>query len=84
MSNCNEKVLMETVAATGESKDVIEHAIRFQFDFVASKIEEGSYEGVRIHNFGSFRAKPRSVQWRDFMRSLPEGFRQVIRKRSKK
>lgn len=84
MKTCNDTVLTDAVAATGESKELIQDAVRFQMDFISRKIEEGSFEAVRIHNFGCFRAKPRSVQWRDFMRSLPEGFRQIIKTRAKK
>lgn len=81
--SCNDRVINETIAATGESKDLIEQVVRFQMDFIARKIEEGSFETVRVVNFGTFRAKHRSVQWRDFMKSLPENYRNIIRKRSK-
>lgn len=82
--NCNDKVIEETIAATGESKALIEQVIRFQMEFIARKIEEGSFETVRVVSFGTFRAKHRSVQWRSFMRALPESYRNIIRNRSKK
>lgn len=78
---CNARVTADTAAKTGESKAMIEHAISFQFRFIASKIEEGSFETVRVINFGTFRAKPRSIQWRDYMKSMPENYRKLIRGR---
>lgn len=82
MSNkCNDRVVEETVAETGESKALVEHVINFQLNFIGRKIEEGSFESVRVPNFGVFRAKLKSVQWNHYMRSMNENYRKIIRKR---
>lgn len=80
-NKCNKRVVVDTMAATGESKALIEHAAAFYFNFIANKIEEGSFEIIRVINFGSFRAKTKSIQMRDYMKSLPETYRKLIRGR---
>jgi hypothetical protein len=78
---CNPHVIAATIAATGESKAVIEHVIAFQLKFIADKIEEGSFESVRVPKFGVFRAKLKSVQWRSYMAAMPDNYRKLIRGR---
>lgn len=78
---CNDKVTQDTMTTTGESKQVVEHAISFIFQFIATKIEEGSFETVKVPTFGSFRPKHRSVQQRDYMRALNVNYRNIIRKK---
>lgn len=78
---CNAHAIADTIAATGESKALIEHVIHFQMKFIADKIEEGSFEAVRIPKFGSFRAKMKSVQWRAYMAAMPNNYRKLIRRR---
>lgn len=77
---CNDKVMEDTIANTGESKALIDHVVKFQQDFIGRKMKEGSFESVRIEHFGLFRAKLKHIQWRDFMRSLPQFYRDIILK----
>lgn len=77
--SCNKQVVKETVTQTGESKALIEHVIGHYMGFTAGRIKEGAFESVRIPGFGTFRAKVKYVQWRSYFRSLPEGYRKIIR-----
>lgn len=69
---CNDKVLAETMAATGESIKTIQHIINFNSAFIAARVKEGALESVRVPRFGLFRAKLEVVQWRADRASWPK------------
>lgn len=80
-TNCNDKVIQDTVTETGEGKALIQHVISHHTGFLAGKIKEGTFESMRILNFGLFRPKIREVQYKQLYKSMPEGFKKLIRER---
>lgn len=78
---CNDAVLADTIAATGEAKAVIEHVIAFQVKFISRKITEGSFESVRVPGFGKFTPKHKKVQYRELMKALNPNYKSIIRSR---
>ena len=63
---CNKKILSETAAKTGELEKTVENIIKWHSQFIADVITSDSFEGVRIDKFGTFKAKLRDIQLRDF------------------
>lgn len=69
---CNEKVLEEATARTGESQKMVSMVIDFAASFIAARIREGSLESVRIPRFGLFRAKLETVQYKAKRAAAPK------------
>lgn len=63
---CNDKVLVETVAKTGEAESLVSEIVEWHSDFLAKIISTGAFEGVRVPGFGVFRAKLKNIQYRAF------------------
>lgn len=77
-SQCNERIVETTMAITGESKQLIQHAITFLQDFIIERMKEGSFESVRIQSFGTFKPKLKRVQWINHQKTLPDMYKKLL------
>lgn len=77
-SQCNERIVETTVAITGESKQLVQHAIVFIQDFIIERMKEGSFESVRIQSFGTFKPKLKRVQWINHQKTLPDMYKKIL------
>lgn len=58
----NSKIITILAAKHNLDEEVIEKIIRSEFNFVASTMEQGNFESVRLHHLGVFGVKPKRLE----------------------
>lgn len=69
---CNDRLRAETAQETGESVKTIDLIMEWQTAFIVRTIQTGTFEAIKVPAFGTFRAKLRQIQVKDYYRGMPK------------
>lgn len=64
----------EVANEMGLPTSVVMEMMKSQFRFTSSVMKRGEFESIRLPYFGTFKAKPRRVQWFNEEKSRKEKF----------
>lgn len=56
-----DNIIKKLAAKYDMSEEIIEKAVRSQFNFVASTMQQGEFESVHLHYLGKFAVKPNAL-----------------------